>query len=157
MLHDKEKLKQKQSPVQQSQAGTLINTGEVSKMGPSEIQQDFWSCSESGLDGYDSGYHEDKYVPPDAEGKVTLDLEEEPNQRRNRYLRIQTNAVSFKNINTVDKNSSRDNLRTVIDSNRSESNIYNHLASERNTRCLVPSFPTKMIKDIPIFTKKAKK
>jgi hypothetical protein len=54
-------------------------------MGPSEIEDDFWSCSESGLDGYNSGEEEDQDIAPQAHRKATDSLEDDSDRKNNLY------------------------------------------------------------------------
>lgn len=122
---------------------TLIKTEEISKMKESEILEDFWSHSESGLDLDES---ED-----DPSG---LESSKNRGQKaaRGEFGKVQNSQtaglVSFKYIKTVHTPQTPYSEAISIDSNRSQSNIQNGMASERSDGIAVPIFHTKMISDL---------
>lgn len=112
-------------------------------MGKSEIEEEFWSQSESEVDVADS--EDEEFIFPPALSRNRDD--EQHNSEKKLEIKY-AEIVSFKQI-TKRKNSSNTNSEAIdAQSNRSVSNIRDGQASERKGGLKVPVFSTKMIFDI---------
>ena len=107
---------------------TLIKTKEISDLGPSEVEDEFWSVSKSG---------DEIGGPEEHLSKETPSVSQERAGQR----------IAFNNKLWVNNISSNE-LFFEHESHRSDSNVYKSLASERKVGVVVPVFKTKMIGDI---------